>query len=67
MTEKGLDRIEKELDIVRFIQKKMMLETVFKVLFTKMELYLLRNQAKFVLKENHKSRSYADHVSVESE
>ena len=52
MKKKGIVRFEKELDIVRFTRKQMMLETVFKVLFTKLELFLLRNQKKFVLKDN---------------
>ena len=67
MVKKGLNRIEKELDIVRFIRNKMMLNTVFQVLFTKPELFLLRNQAKFALKGNHQTTTFADHVSIDSE
>ena len=40
---KGLDRIEREQDFVRYIKKQMMIDTVFEVLFTKVDRFLLKN------------------------
>ena len=48
---KGKDRIGKELDIVKFMKKQMMMDTVLKTLFTRLELYLMKNQKQFVLQK----------------
>ncbi len=52
MFNKGLDRIERELDLVKYIKKQMMIDTVFKLLLTKADRFLLKNQAKFVLNKS---------------
>ena len=44
--------IDKELDIVNFLRKQMVSDLVQKLTFTKLERYLLRNQARpFVIKD----------------
>ena len=52
MFNRGLNRIERELDLVKYIKKQMMIDTVFEVLFTKADRFLLKNQAKFVLSKS---------------
>lgn len=37
------------MDLVKYIKKQMMIDTVFELLFTKADRFLLKNQAKFVL------------------
>ena len=50
LQEKAEDLISKELDLVRFIRRQKMYEIALKVLFSKSELFLIRNQHKpFVL------------------
>ena len=49
--QKGLKRIEIEQDFVKFVKKSMMLDAALKVLFSKTERFLLRNQVAFVLNQ----------------
>ena len=37
---------------MKYIKKQMMIDTVFEVLFTKVDRFLLKNQAKFVLNKS---------------
>ena len=49
--EQGESRIGQELDIIRFIRRQKMYEIAMKSLFTRIELFLIKNQFKhFVLK-----------------
>ncbi len=50
----------RELDLVRYIKKQMMLDAVIELLFAKAERFLLKNHAKFVL---YKSSSDDDEGS----
>ena len=43
------DHAYKELDIVTFIRKQMMIDIAFRTLFTRKERFLIKNQRKFVL------------------
>ena len=49
MQEVGLKRIDKELEIHRFLKGQMMMRISFKVLFSKVERFLIKNNKKFVL------------------
>ena len=66
MFNKGLERIERELDLVKYIKKQMMIDTVFEVLFTKADRFLLKNQAKFVLNksssDNNEGSDYGEEL-----
>ena len=66
---KGLDRIERELDLVKYIKKQMMIDTVFELLFTKVDRILLKNQAKFVLNKSSSDdewNEYGDELQFET-
>ena len=43
MSRKGTKSIEKELDIVRFIRRQKMYEVALKTLFTRLDLFLIKN------------------------
>ena len=64
MLNKGLERVERELDLVRYIKKQMMIDAVIELLFTKADRFLLKNHAKFVL---NKSSSNEDEGSYYGE
>ena len=50
MRRQGQEAIAKETDIIRFIRRQLMYETALKSLFTRVELYLMKNQREtFVL------------------
>ena len=40
------------MDLVKFIKKQMMIDTVFQVLFSKADRFLLKNQSKFVINKS---------------
>ena len=42
---KGLERIEKEQDFVNFVKKSIMIDAALKVIFSRTERFLLKNQA----------------------
>ena len=46
---KGMTRVDKELDFVKFIKRVHILESGLKIVFTKLERYLLKNQRNFSL------------------
>ncbi len=52
LLDRGLERVERELDLVRYIKKQMMLDAVIELLFTKTDRFLLKNHAKFVLNKS---------------
>ena len=61
MKQKAEDSIYKELDFIRFVKRQKMYEIAMKVLFSKIELFLIRNQKKpFVI---GKSESESDNSS----
>ena len=62
---KGEDRIDRELDIAQFIKRQKRQFIAFKVLFTKMERYLIQNNKTFVLHGscNESGESESDVVS----
>ena len=50
MRKQGQEAISKETDIIRFIRRQLMYEIALKSLFTRVELYLMKNQRQaFVL------------------
>ena len=48
--EKGLRRIDKELEIDNFLKQQIKLKVAISALFSKVERFLIRNNKKFVLK-----------------
>ena len=60
MLNTGLNRIERELEADRFLRKQIELGVAMKVLFTKLERVLIRNNRKFVLQDNFNSDSNSD-------
>ena len=64
MIQTGLDRIGKEQDFIRFMKLQMMLVGAFKVLFTRNERFLLKNQSRFILRKTEGECSNKD---IESE
>ena len=61
---KGEDRIDRELDIAQFIKRQKRQFIAFKMLFTKMERYLIQNNKTFVLHGScNESGSESDVVS----
>ena len=47
--EKGLRRIDKELEIDQFLKQQIKMKIVMKALFSKIERFLIRNNKKFVI------------------
>ena len=45
-----MDRIAKEMDLTRFVRKQLMLNDTLTTLFSKAEMYMLRNSRKFLLR-----------------
>jgi len=67
LLDKGLDRVSKQLDIVTFLRKQMMLDVLIKHQFSPLERYLARRQYKqFVLNssasESNESEASSDSV-----
>ena len=61
---KGEDRIERELDVAQFIKRQKRQFIAFKMLFTKMERYLIQNNKTYVLHGSCESGdSDSDNVS----
>ena len=46
---------------MKYIKKQMMIDTVFEVLFTKADRFLLKNQAKFVLNKSSSDDEGSDY------
>ena len=46
---RGIDRVLKELEVDRFVRTQKQVRVAFKVLFTRMERFLIRNNREFVL------------------
>ena len=63
---KGEDRIERELDIAQFIKRQKRQFIAFKLLFTKMERYLIQNNRTFVLHGSCSSKSEESESDVVS-
>ena len=55
LVKKGTKRIEQVLEIDKFINLQMQFEVLLKILLTKTEQYLIRNQRKFVLDSRSES------------
>ena len=49
MINEGINRIGKELEIDRFLKNQIKMKIALKVLFTKVEMFLIRNNRKFVI------------------
>ena len=47
--EKGLKRIDKELEIDQFLKQQIKMKIAMKALFSKIERFLIRNNKKFVI------------------
>ena len=45
----GLSRVDKELEIDRFLKTQVKLRIAFKALFSKIELFLIQNNKRFVI------------------
>ena len=60
MLDTGLNRIEKELEADRFLRKQIQLGVAMKVLFTRLERVLIRNNRKFLLQDKQISDSNSD-------
>ena len=45
----GLKRIDKELEIDKFLKSQIKLRIVMKALFSKIEMFLIRNNRRFVI------------------
>ena len=53
MIKEGIDRIGKELEIDRFLKNQIKMKIAIKVLLSKVEMFLVRNNRKFVIETNH--------------
>lgn len=49
MINEGIDRIGKELEIDRFLKNQIKMKIAIKVLLSKVEMFLVRNNRKFVI------------------
>ena len=55
MIEKGMGRIEKELEITRFLRAIMQFRIAMSFLFTRTERFLIRHNKKFVIDSDNAS------------
>ena len=53
MINEGIDRIGKELEIDRFLKNQIKMKIAIKVLLSKVEMFLVRNNRKFVIETDH--------------
>ena len=61
LMKRGEAHVGKELDIIRFIRRQKMYEIAMKNLFTRVDLFLIKNQRKpFVLKSGKDREESAD-------
>ena len=49
MIDKGLGRIDKELDVVQFLRTQIQIRVVMSLLFTRAERFLIRHNRRFVI------------------
>ena len=56
----GSRRVSKELDIVKFIRKQMIVDVILKTLFSKEEQFLIKRQKQFYLDQNSYKSSSSD-------
>ena len=52
MTSEGLRRVDRELEIDRFLKLQISMRIVLKALFSKAERYLIRNNKSFVITQD---------------
>ena len=64
--EKGLRRIDKELEIDQFLKQQIKMKIAIKALFSKIERFLIRNNKKFVI-QTDSSDSESSSVIAQSE
>ena len=61
----GLSRIERELEIKRFLKRQIKIKIAMKVLFSKVERFLIRNNRTFTITSDESDRSQNNRVTVE--
>ena len=52
MIDRGVERINRELEVDQFLKSQIKMRIMMKALFSKAERYLIRNNKKFVLKKD---------------
>ena len=66
---KGLSRIAKEQDFVRFVQNQVKFRTMFKALFNRLERHLIKNSNKLVIhscsSDSSESSDYSPEMQAE--
>ena len=63
--DKGTKRVEKLLEVDKFLKTQMLVKAAFKVIFNKTERYLLSNQRMFVLNFTSSESSSSNEIDTE--
>ena len=63
--DKGISRVEKELEIDRFLKSQIKIKVALKVLFSKVERFLIKNNRKFVICSDESSDANSHDTKVE--
>ena len=63
--DRGISRVEKELEIDRFLKSQIKIKVALKVLFSKVERFLIKNNRKFVICSDESSDANSHDTKVE--